>query len=156
MHTLLIREALCTSIKRTGSSHHKRIFFFDVFFANTTRTTVSRRAIMSGLWSHVEAAPKVITFIAFHFFFWVFFPGIWSRRFISSSLSFTLSLSLSSRFKSFSLTDAFRSFVLSSRLSFTTMIHKMKLGPNLGRLGNVSRGHGSVENAPRHGRLPRR
>ena len=44
----------------------------------------------------------------------------------------------------------------SSPLFFFCLKHKTNTGPNLRRVRNVSRGHGSLENAPRDGRVPGR
>jgi hypothetical protein len=94
MHTLLIREALFGT--RSSTHHRQRIINF-AFFANTnnktrtTTTTVSRRA-MSGLWSHVEAAPKVLLH-CFSFFFGFFFPGLKPPFYLFVSLFLSLSLS---------------------------------------------------------------
>ena len=95
------------------------------------------------------------------------------------SLSLSLSFSLSSKAKTNERRDAksrrhslaralFSSSSSSSSHSsmvcclppllcfFFCLKHKTNTGPNLRRVRNVSRGHGSLENAPRDGRVPGR
>ena len=93
------------------------------------------------------------------------------------SLSLSLSFSLSSKAKTNERRDAksrrhslTRVLFLSSSSSHSSMVcclppllcfffclkHKTNTGPNLRRVRNVSRGHGSLENAPRDGRVPGR
>ena len=92
------------------------------------------------------------------------------------SLSLALSLSLSSKAKTNERRDAksrrhslTRVLFSSSSSSHSSMVcclpplrfffclkHTTNTGPNLRRVRNVSRGHGSLENAPRDGRVPGR
>ena len=93
------------------------------------------------------------------------------------SLSLSLSFSLSSKAKTNERRDAksrrhllTRVLFSSSSSSHSSMVcclppllcfffclkHKTNTGPNLRRVRNVSRGHGSLENAPRDGRVPGR
>jgi hypothetical protein len=125
MRTLL-REALRKNsiFKRTGKSHRERILFFDVF-ANKTTTTVSRRAMSGGgLWSHVEAAPKVYRVKFLLIFLGFFFPR--EREdfgkppfYLFVSLSLSPSLSLFRAVLKFFNSDAFvRSFSLFASLFY--------------------------------------